>query len=207
MSSAPVRSWSAEPLSDQVNRALERLARTEGVVAVAAMPDVHLASEVCVGTVLATEGLIFPAAVGGCIGCGMSAVAFNADRGVLGDPSAAARVLGGLNQRVPILKHQAPQTLSEDLQSQHLSAESLERKKERDGRYQIGTLGRGNHFLEFQRDEDDRLWLMVHSGSRGMGQAIRDHHVTGARETRTGLRALEAASTWAMSFKYALPRV
>jgi tRNA-splicing ligase RtcB len=47
----------------------------------------------------------------------------------------------------------------------------------RDARLQLGTLGRGNHFLEFQRDEQDHLWLMVHSGSRSMGQAITAHHL------------------------------
>jgi tRNA-splicing ligase RtcB len=57
----------------------------------------------------------------------------------------------------------------------------LQKLADRDGRYQLGTLGRGNHFVELQADEQDRLWLMIHSGSRGMGQAITAHHCKRAR--------------------------
>jgi tRNA-splicing ligase RtcB len=59
---------------------------------------------------------------------------------------------------------------------------------------QLGTLGRGNHFLEFQADEDDRLWLMIHSGSRAMGPAIRDWLLTFAAKSATGLRYLDSQS-------------
>src|SRR5204862_2433643 len=58
---------------------------------------------------------------------------------------------------------------------------------------QFGTLGRGNHFLELQADDEDRLWLMVHSGSRGIGRAIAEHHLRGASRTETGLAFLDAA--------------
>jgi tRNA-splicing ligase RtcB len=58
-----------------------------------------------------------------------------------------------------------------------LSHPALESIRRRDARVQLGTLGRGNHFLEFQCDEEDRLWLMLHTGSRGIGQAIRDFHL------------------------------
>lgn len=61
------------------------------------------------------------------------------------------------------------------------------------GRVQLGTLGRGNHFLEFQADQDGRLWLMLHSGSRAMGQAITAHHVAHATASN-GLRWLDAQS-------------
>ncbi|MEL6195486.1 MAG: RtcB family protein [Myxococcota bacterium] len=194
MSDGKLRTWTFEPLSGEVRRALERLTRTDGVVAVAAMPDVHLASDVCVGTVVASS-LLFPAAVGGCIGCGMAAIAFDADAEVLDSAGSAARVLGGLGAYVPILKHRDAQALTEMLETGRLSAEVLEKKKERDGRVQIGTLGRGNHFLEFQRDDENRLWLMVHSGSRGIGQLIRDHHLKRATPTNTGLLALAAESS------------
>jgi tRNA-splicing ligase RtcB len=82
--------------------------------------------------------------------------------------------------------------LPESLVAQPLSAGRLTRKRDRIGRRQLGTLGRGNHFLELQRDEQGRLWLMVHTGSRGMGQAIREHHLRAASTARTGLRYLEA---------------
>jgi tRNA-splicing ligase RtcB len=58
----------------------------------------------------------------------------------------------------------------------------MEKLKLRDGRFQLGTLGRGNHFVELQADQQNRLWVMIHSGSRGMGQAITTHHLGKARE-------------------------
>ena len=72
---------------------------------------------------------------------------------------------------------------------------ALEAVRRRDARVQLGTLGRGNHFVEFQRDQDDgRLWLMVHSGSRAMGQAVRDLHLERATVGAGGLRHLDASS-------------
>src|SRR5439155_23598622 len=70
---------------------------------------------------------------------------------------------------------------------------SLETIKRRDGRVQLGTLGRGNHFLEFQADEEERLWVMLHTGSRGIGQAIRDFHLERAEAGSFGsLAAIDA---------------
>jgi tRNA-splicing ligase RtcB len=63
-----------------------------------------------------------------------------------------------------------------------------------EGPHQLGTLGTGNHFLELQCDEDDRLWLMVHSGSRGIGQAIRAAHIARASRSRSGLKFLDASA-------------
>src|SRR5262249_42422445 len=58
----------------------------------------------------------------------------------------------------------------------------------------LGTIGSGNHFIELQEDEAGQLWLMLHSGSRGLGQAIHDHHLGRCRSGRLGLRFLEAES-------------
>src|SRR5207253_1948035 len=70
----------------------------------------------------------------------------------------------------------------------------LDRLKRRDGRVQFATLGRGNHFLEFQADPEEALWLMVHSGSRALGQAVTAHHLRQARPANTGLPFLDADS-------------
>jgi tRNA-splicing ligase RtcB len=147
------------------------------------MPDVHLASGVCIGTVTATSHRIFPAAVGGDIGCGVAGLRFEGRASALYSREAAAKVLAGLYERVPFIKHsggEAP-ALPEALSEQPLHSPSLASLAQRDGRRQLGTLGRGNHFLELQRDEEDGLWLMVHSGSRAMGPAIREHHQRFAR--------------------------
>ncbi len=78
---------------------------------------------------------------------------------------------------------------------QRLSTDRLTKLAERDGRVQLGTLGRGNHFVELQRDAEDRLWVMIHSGSRGIGQAISQWHLDRARQvSRQRLACLSASS-------------
>jgi tRNA-splicing ligase RtcB (3'-phosphate/5'-hydroxy nucleic acid ligase) len=80
------------------------------------------------------------------------------------------------------------------LASDALSAPHLEAFKSKESACQLGTLGRGNHFVELQADDAGRLWLMLHSGSRGVGQAIRDHHLAKGTVGRSGLRFLESDS-------------
>jgi tRNA-splicing ligase RtcB len=75
-----------------------------------------------------------------------------------------------------------------------LSNGRLESIRRRDGALEFATLGSGNHFLELQADEGDRLWLMIHSGSRALGQAIRDHHLSVAQVVEGRFRAVEAES-------------
>ena len=192
---ASVRSWLAEPLPRDVAAALERLAASDDVRRVAVMPDVHLAADVCVGTVVATGSALYPNAVGGDIGCGVAAMAFDGEAAVLDDERAAARVLAGLYRAIPFARHgrKAGGRLPPDLAARPLSAPPLEASKG-EASFQVGTLGSGNHFVELQADEEGRLWLMLHSGSRGIGQAIRDHHLASSTAGRRGLRFLEAAS-------------
>lgn len=199
---APLQRWVAEPPPREVTEALERLRRGEDVARIAVMPDVHLAEDVCVGTVLATRNTIVPAAVGGDIGCGMAALALNADADRLADASGAAAVLAGLARAIPALRHAGPvgEHPLPDALAGPLSSPALESLRRRSAGAQLGTLGRGNHFVELQADEDERLWLMVHSGSRGLGPAIRDHHEAGAPRLRGGLRGLAADSAAAAAY-------
>lgn len=194
--------WVVDPPPADVRQALERLCREEDVHRVAVMPDVHLSKEVCVGIALATRRTLIPAAVGGDIGCGMAAVAFDTTADALANARDAAAVLDGLVRSIPIMRHRrsAAGPLPAELDDQPLSCEELDTRKSGDAALQFGTLGRGNHFLEFQADEDDRLWLMVHSGSRGMGQAIRELHEQRGAKNRAGLRALDASSAEAEAY-------
>jgi len=196
--------WLIQPLSSEVARSMRKLARRADVAHIALMPDVHLSENVCVGTVMATTHLLYPSAVGGDIGCGMAAMAFDADASVLASETNAARLLSALREKVPSNRHRSPQSLPQLLTEPAqqfsptpdpelkatdriscnpceslLSHPRLEAIKRRDGAVQFATLGGGNHFLEFQTDdaEDGRLWLMLHTGSRAIGQAIRDHHL------------------------------
>lgn len=186
-----LRCWTHEPLSDEVERALRRICALDDVAVVAAMPDVHLAKGVCVGAVVGTRSTLMPDAVGGDIGCGMAAVSLGVSAETLRPRQVAARVLRALADAVPTSRHRARgAALPDELAGRPLSARALDSKAATIGRVQHGTLGRGNHFVELQRDVAGELWLMVHSGSRGIGQAIRDHH--GGADG--GLRAIEAAS-------------
>lgn len=191
---APLHQWIAERPNAEVEQALARLRRAHDVVAIAVMPDVHLASEVCVGVALATTRWLYPAAVGSDIGCGMAALGFD------GEAEAAIaegpRILAALGRELPVLRHptrrcpELPSTLAEV----PLSAASLERAKLSEGKLQLGSLGRGNHFVELQRDDHGRLWAMVHTGSRGIGQQIRSWHESQATSIADGLRGLAADS-------------
>lgn len=195
--STRVRSWLTSPLTTQVKQVISRLERAPDVEHVAIMPDVHLARGVCIGTVLATRQLIYPQAVGADIGCGMSAVAFDADGDVLRSEQTARAVLDGLAGAIPVLRHRSLSSappLSAMVADMSLGHASLARASRREGRVELGTLGRGNHFLEFQEDNDGRLWLMVHSGSRAMGQMITELHVAGAERVGGGLLCLDSES-------------
>ncbi|MBL8973598.1 MAG: RtcB family protein, partial [Myxococcales bacterium] len=102
------------------------------VARVAVMPDVHLAEEVCVGTVVATRTALLPAAVGGDIGCGMAVVGFDADAGLLADADVAAAVLAGLARAIPTLRHpHGEHPLPADLAERPLSTPALESHKRR----------------------------------------------------------------------------
>jgi len=191
-SPAPLFVRSTGGLIAEVADCVERIRCARDVQYVAIMPDVHLAVDVCVGLVLATRRLVYPAAVGGDIGCGMAAVPINAEADLLDDEVSAGRLLGDLYREVPCNKHRVRQELPDRLRDFAFSDLRLAGLAERDGCVQLGTLGRGNHFLEFQADEADRLWMMVHSGSRAMGQAITAHHVRNAEGRSSGLLFLDA---------------
>jgi tRNA-splicing ligase RtcB len=201
--------WLAQPLPPDVRRAVDRLRRCPDVRHVALMPDVHLAHDVCVGTVLATARTLYPAAVGGDIGCGMAALALDASAALLAEEPAAARLMAALYDAVPPNRHRAPRDLPAPLNETPLSHPTLEAVRRRDARVQLGTLGRGNHFLEFQTDDEDRLWLMVHTGSRGVGQAIRDWHLdqararasSGSRDRPTTLIGVDAESPEGLAYR------
>ena len=192
----PIRMWLAAPLSHEVTEALGRLQRAPDVQRIAVMPDVHLANDICVGVVLATSRLIYPQAVGGDIGCGMLAVATNSSAEPLRDPKAAGRILAGFAKAIPSRRRnrQAVVAQPHDLDSVELSNSKLESIRRSEGAVEFATLGSGNHFLELQTDEEDQLWLMIHSGSRALGQAIRDHHLAGSQLVDGRFRALDAES-------------
>jgi tRNA-splicing ligase RtcB len=193
---APVRTWLAEPLAPECKRAIERLSRLDDVRHIAVMPDVHAGSDVCTGIALATSNTLIPQAVGADIGCGMSTCRLPIDADAVSNGRTAMEVLAAIRRAVPVIRHnhRSPPTLPAEINAIPLSAEPLRNALKRDGTIEFGTLGRGNHFLELQRDDDNALWLLVHSGSRAMGQVITRHHLAKAAKIGSGVAALDARS-------------
>ncbi len=152
---------------------------------VALMPDAHLGKGATVGSVLPTRGAIIPAAVGVDIGCGMIAVRtpWSVDEVRARGPLAPLR--GDIERAVPLSAGKYNRTLTESAQRrvgelEELAAELGEPRapgghsaRPRTGTLQLGSLGSGNHFIEVTADEQDRVWLFLHSGSRGRGQQDR----------------------------------
>jgi tRNA-splicing ligase RtcB (3'-phosphate/5'-hydroxy nucleic acid ligase) len=194
---APLHAWLVNPLDGEVHNAIERLRRAPDVQHVAVMPDIHLAEDVCIGVAIGTRHLIYPQAVGGDIGCGVLAVPFDVSADRLAEPVTAGRVLAKLAGAVPARRWNRKMTMEppRDIASDALSDPRLDAVWRKHGTLELATLGSGNHFAELQVDGEDRLWLMVHSGSRAMGPAIRDHHLQRAEVAgSSGLRALDANS-------------
>src|SRR5687767_14605888 len=144
---APIQTWLAEPMDHDVSEAIERLRHAPDVQQIAVMPDVHLAADVCIGVVVATSHLIYPQAVGGDIGCGMLAVAFDVEATALQDPETAGHILAGLGRAVPARRRnrRSPITRPADLVAVELSDRSLETRRRTEEVIEFATLGSGNH--------------------------------------------------------------
>ncbi len=153
---------------------------------VAVMPDCHLGKGATVGTVIATKGAIIPAAVGVDIGCGMIAVRTKFQAGQLPDNLAAVRT--GIERRIPLgagaynatqLDRQATKLRIVDLT---VNAPHDIQKVDNKWQAQLGTLGSGNHFIEICLDQLDQVWVVLHSGSRGVGNKLAQRHIKIAQQ-------------------------
>jgi len=153
---------------------------------VAVMPDCHYGKGATVGTVLATKGAIVPAAVGVDIGCGMIALETSLHREDL--PGLHA-IRQGIERRIPMsagrnnskISHTAEARIAE-LKKTEAATGADYHKFDRDWELSLGTLGGGNHFVEVCLDENDAVWLTLHSGSRGVGNRIGNHYIRLAQQ-------------------------
>lgn len=158
---------------DQFNSAME----LDCVVAGALMPDAHTGYSLPIGAVVATDGVIFPSWVGYDIGCGMCAIptTFNADD----VRNNAHDIHTQIHRDIPtgFNQHSKKQPLGDKLNLMDRS-ELLDGVMElRKARFQIGTLGGGNHFIEIGVDEHDIVWVIIHSGSRGVGHGTAQEYM------------------------------
>ena len=153
----------------------------------ALMPDAHLGKGATVGSVIPTLGAIIPAAVGVDIGCGMIAVRtqFTASEFAQRD-LAPLRV--AIERAIPLSAGRYNRKVVATAEPRIAELEGLAVKNDFDpasyaGNWmlQLGTLGSGNHFIEVSLDELDRVWLFLHSGSRGVGNKIATHHIAVAQ--------------------------
>lgn len=146
---------------------------------VALMPDAHLGVGATVGSVIPTRGAVIPSAVGVDIGCGMIAARTSLRAADL--PENLDPILPILEDRVPagVARGHSRATKAADL----WFAENPKRLGDLEKRAleQFGTLGSGNHFLEVCLDEADTVWVVLHSGSRGVGNKLAQHHITVAK--------------------------
>jgi tRNA-splicing ligase RtcB len=178
MKRAPIRTWTVEPLSRPCKERLDILATADDVKLIAVMPDVHVAGTSCNGIVVATEKLLYPDTVGVDIGCGMHAVRIEGDTSMLREQRTCERIWDRWTRSIAMHRRDRREGIEERQMPpvEGLSAGGLKRDALRDGLGQLGTVGGGNHFIELQQDESGFAWLMVHSGSRGMGRHIHAHH-------------------------------
>ena len=163
---------------------------------VAAMPDVHVGVGATIGSVIATHKAIIPAAVGVDIGCGMVAVKLSLTANQL--PDSLVQLRSGIERRVPVgfAKHREDGVRTAAVARLYPRYERMladtpalaKMQRDRDTWHrQLGTLGGGNHFIEVCLDESHRVWVMLHSGSRGIGNQIGRHYIAKAREEMLAL--------------------
>jgi len=197
-SGVPIKAWTrGVGVEDAARRQLENVARLPVVFHhVAVMPDVHYGIGATVGSVVPTHDAIIPAAVGVDIGCGVSAVETDLDAKLLPDSLKSLRLAiekavphgrtanGGRGDRgawhnIPPHTAAAWKALADDYKT-------IIAKHPRIGQgndiNHLGTLGGGNHFIEVCLDEHDKVWFMLHSGSRGVGNRIGSYFIALAKE-------------------------
>ncbi len=192
----PVKVWTKDIEPEAVQQ-LVNVAQLPFVFShVAAMPDVHSGIGATVGSVIATMQAIIPAAVGVDIGCGMNAVRLSLSAQDL--PDSLAKLRGAIEDRVPVGFDQHPSSrvkgsaqertarrLSDRLErivQRHPGVAKMQRRFQDTWMCQLGTLGGGNHFIELCLDESRQVWVMLHSGSRGIGNVLGRYFIAAARK-------------------------
>jgi tRNA-splicing ligase RtcB (3'-phosphate/5'-hydroxy nucleic acid ligase) len=196
-SGVPIKAWTVGvPFEEGAEKQIKNLASLPFVHKwIAVMPDAHQGMGATVGSVVATAGAVIPAAVGVDIGCGMMAARTSLRASDL--PDALGAVRSAIEARVPHGRtdnggkgdrgawHDAPEAVTAawaELAPRYASiVEQHPRIDRGPATAHLGTLGTGNHFIELCLDEEDRLWIMLHSGSRGVGNRIGSHFIALAK--------------------------
>jgi len=156
---------------DQFESAMQESYAIQGAL----MPDAHTGYSLPIGAVVATDGVIVPAWIGYDIGCGMCALptSYAADQ----VRENAQAIFEGIYHDIPVgfshNQRDTPWAVAETLPRSDMLRDVMEKN----GLRQLGSLGGGNHFIEIGADEHERVWVIIHSGSRGVGHAIASHYM------------------------------
>jgi tRNA-splicing ligase RtcB (3'-phosphate/5'-hydroxy nucleic acid ligase) len=192
----PIRVWAPmQEVDSHVIAQLKNVAALPWVAHhVAVMPDVHAGRGATVGSVIAMFGAVAPAAVGVDIGCGMAAVETSLTSADL--PDDLRRLRTAIERAIPVGRGAHRQAAWEDagaganadlraggaaLMDGYRNRAAPVHGLGNKAACQLGSLGGGNHFIEVCLDTADKVWLMLHSGSRGVGAALAEHHMEVAR--------------------------
>jgi tRNA-splicing ligase RtcB (3'-phosphate/5'-hydroxy nucleic acid ligase) len=188
----PVKIFTNDIDSESIEQ-LKKMAQLQFVYShIAVMPDVHVGKGATVGSVIPTKNAIIPAAVGVDIGCGMNAIRLNLKASQLPDNLTPLR--HAIERKVPVgfelhkqVKAKASTIipLEKRLQpiiNKHPGLVRMLRKFDATWQKQLGTLGGGNHFIELCLDENRDVWVMLHSGSRGLGNVIGTYFIELAKK-------------------------
>lgn len=181
-------SWASD-IEDGTLRQAEKTARLPIVAGhVALMPDAHVGLGATVGSMMPTAGAVIPAAVGVDIGCGMIAAELDVTADRL--PDNLEPLLGRVARAVPAgmgKGHSDVGRRADRFLADHRPATELSGKQVATAAKQFGTLGSGNHFIEVCLDERDVVWVVLHSGSRGIGNQLAQMHISAARRLAADL--------------------
>ena len=140
-------------------------------------PDGHCGYGMPIGGVLATKGVVICNAVGVDIGCGMCAVKTSLKVDQL-DTATLKKIMGEIRKVVPVGfgHHQEPQAIAGMPYREAFNVYPIIDREHQSSLHQLGTLGGGNHFIEIQKDSNDFVWIMIHSGSRNLGKKVADYY-------------------------------
>lgn len=170
----PVKIWTSN-VEETAMRQIENLTTLPFLHHhLAIMPDVHAGMGMPIGGVLASDGAVIPNAVGVDIGCGMCAVKTNWKASEIPQEVLRKEIMRGIRQRIPLgMDHHEEAQDARFLPEGHeIEKMTIVKNRQESIRHEVGTLGGGNHFIELQKDEDDTLWIMLHSGSRNLGARV-----------------------------------
>lgn len=188
----PVKIFTNDIDSESIEQ-LKKMAQLQFVYShIAVMPDVHVGKGATVGSVIPTKNAIIPAAVGVDIGCGMNAIRLNLKASQLPDNLTPLR--HAIERKVPVgfelhkqVKAKASTIIPlenrlQPIINKHPGLVRMLRKFDATWQKQLGTLGGGNHFIELCLDENQDVWVMLHSGSRGLGNVIGTYFIELAKK-------------------------